>query len=312
MVLRINNPPPLIDIADLEEINLTANIPPATFRDLPPLRPRRRPRPYIAFKPKLNIFALDEDPVVAASYANDMHVSKMTTESAQILCTVYKLQTLLPRESIDEINKIELDRNPDSPTLLSIYNPNIDKYNALARTLGVQPILPELYRSTHISHPSVVWANTNQRTYNWLYTHFMALGTEYQNRYGKEHESVKKLGSILRAPPVTMRDEVYMLPVRVVASPRLMTRYYGHNYIVEGNIANHNDAFNNGMEETWINAVSIYREYYYIDKFNLGQWTNREIPYWFKEYHENLGAKEKIVERKIRGRVVQTRSMLYP
>ena len=37
----------------------------------------------------MNIFVLDEDPVVAAKYACDKHVVKMILESAQMLCSVY-------------------------------------------------------------------------------------------------------------------------------------------------------------------------------------------------------------------------------
>ena len=35
------------------------------------------------------------------------------------------------------------------------------------------------YKSTHLNHPSTVWARTNNRNYMWLYQHMMALGDEY-------------------------------------------------------------------------------------------------------------------------------------
>lgn len=37
----------------------------------------------------MNIFVLDEDPVLAAQYHCDKHVVKMITESAQLLCGAY-------------------------------------------------------------------------------------------------------------------------------------------------------------------------------------------------------------------------------
>jgi hypothetical protein len=40
----------------------------------------------------MNIFILDEDPKIAASYLIDKHIVKMTLETAQILCTVSNLK----------------------------------------------------------------------------------------------------------------------------------------------------------------------------------------------------------------------------
>ena len=40
----------------------------------------------------MNIFVLDENPVIAAKMACDKHIVKMILESAQMLCTAKRVQ----------------------------------------------------------------------------------------------------------------------------------------------------------------------------------------------------------------------------
>lgn len=289
--------------------------------NLPPLHPRnpRNPQRREAFKPKLNIFALDESPILAARYANDMHVSKMTTETAQILCTIHH-QCQAPRIYIDEINlrikeKLVSEGKPLEDYMfqqMSVFS-TIEMYNIKAKELNLPPLFSELYKPTHKNHPSVVWAGDSIGNYSWLYRYFLQLGLEYKHRFNKDHASILKLQSLLSQPPSDMRIGSGLQPARVVASPRLMTIYYGHQYIFEGNTYDPHgtEPYNEGMAQTWDNAVSMYQQYYCVEKFELGRWTNREIPSWFKEHHERLGAKEVSVERKIRGKIVLTKSMSY-
>ena len=44
----------------------------------------------------MNIFAIDDDPVVAAQGLCDQHVVKMVTETAQMLCSAYHVATQSP------------------------------------------------------------------------------------------------------------------------------------------------------------------------------------------------------------------------
>ena len=62
------------------------------------------------------------------------------------------------------------------------------------------------YKSTHINHPSTVWARTNTANYRWLYDHFIALCLEYEDRYGKTHLSYTKCADVLEHPPVGMPE----------------------------------------------------------------------------------------------------------
>jgi len=70
------------------------------------------------------------------------------------------------------------------------------------------------YKSTHINHPSTVWARTNTANYRWLYDHFIALCLEYEDRYGKTHLSYTKCAGPLEHPPVGMpeSDTISLMP----------------------------------------------------------------------------------------------------
>lgn len=43
------------------------------------------------------------------------------------------------------------------------------------------------YKTTHINHPSNVWARTTRSNYEWLLDHMKALCSEYTRRYNKKH-----------------------------------------------------------------------------------------------------------------------------
>ena len=57
------------------------------------------------------------------------------------------------------------------------------------------------YKSTHLNHPSTVWARENHYQYQWLYWHMIALGDEYKKRYNKEHLSITKCKECLSFSP---------------------------------------------------------------------------------------------------------------
>lgn len=97
----------------------------------------------------MNIFVLDTDPIVAASYLCDKHVPKMVLETAQMLSAAHRI--------VDPSDRI-----------------------------GIQN---ELYKTTHKNHPCVRWVCEEERFYTWLYAHFIGLCSEYTTRYGKVHKS---------------------------------------------------------------------------------------------------------------------------
>ena len=70
----------------------------------------------------------------------------------------------------------------------------------------------ELYKPTHKNHPSAVWVRDNLLHYEWLYSHFIALSEEYTYRYGKTHETYKKLAKALKTPPKSIVEKGFVAP----------------------------------------------------------------------------------------------------
>jgi hypothetical protein len=127
----------------------------------------------------MNIFYLDEDPILAAQAQCDAHVVKMILESAQMLCTAAHVALQASgRESV---------------------------------------VVP--YRSTHINHPSAVWVRQDALHAEWLVDHARALGEELTFRFGSVHASIAVIDAIwpvlldlmpfgtFKAPPLAMPDE---------------------------------------------------------------------------------------------------------
>ena len=58
-----------------------------------------------------------------------------------------------------------------------------------------------LYKEAYKNHPCTIWARESSSNYSWLYRHFLALGMEYEYRYGRKHASVVKLEDPLSKMP---------------------------------------------------------------------------------------------------------------
>jgi hypothetical protein len=132
----------------------------------------------------MNIFYLDHNPNIAAQAMTDKHVVKMILESAQLLSTAHRV--------LDGEPVIELSTNGRRLTRYS--HPTLDDV---------------LYKSTHINHPSGVWVRESKDNYLWLYTHFLALCTEYTKRYNKIHASYIKLADVLSSPPFNIASTLF-------------------------------------------------------------------------------------------------------
>jgi len=115
----------------------------------------------------LNIFVLNENPILAARDHCDKHVVKQVLESAQMLSAAHWLgweQFLQPRLRKDQKLKDWLRDN--------------------VRTEMQPP-----YKMTHINHPCTRWAARSWGNYMWLSQHGMELCREYTERYGREHKA---------------------------------------------------------------------------------------------------------------------------
>lgn len=111
------------------------------------------------------------------------------------------------------------------------------------------------YKSTHVNHPSVVWARQSVHNYNWLYSLFSNLSSEYEHRYHKIHLSWQKLNKHLKDPPALLLTYDASFTSPPLAMP-------DHCKIPDS-------------------AIASYRNYYVFEKISFCEWTNRVIPEWF-------------------------------
>tara|TARA_B100001057_G_scaffold499234_1_gene609113 strand:+ start:1895 stop:2470 length:576 start_codon:yes stop_codon:yes gene_type:complete len=129
----------------------------------------------------MNIFILDDDPVIAAKMLCDKHVPKMIVESAQMLSTAHRLLDGSPTKR----------RSRSGKTIQTYYE--------------FKDMRDELYyTAVHKYHPCTTWTMESIENYNWHYGHFAAMADEYTFRREKNHATWEKLGIILAAPPINI------------------------------------------------------------------------------------------------------------
>ena len=175
----------------------------------------------------MNVFYLDKDPVKCAEQHCDKHVVKMIIEYAQLLSTAHRVVD--GEEYVDDSSgrRIKRWRLPDER----------EDY---------------IYKACHVNHPSAIWTRASNNNYTWLNQLFCALCNEYTHRYGKEHETARKLRGKLTRLPTNIAVGYFKEP------PQCMP------YLCK-------------MDK----AIDGYKRYYIREKASFAKWTNRQIPEWF-------------------------------
>lgn len=116
----------------------------------------------------------------------------------------------------------------------------------------------ELYKPTHKNHPSSVWVRENKLHYEWLYTHFIALCDEYTYRYGKVHETYKKLSKALKTPPESIPTVEFKAPPLAMPDQYKVknqtVRSYMRYYRAE-------KLFTEEDKKRWNKAIRLSKEY---------------------------------------------------
>ncbi len=164
----------------------------------------------------MNIFALDNDPKLAAQYHNNAHCIKMILEQNQLLCTAHRV-----------LDGKEIEGKKQVAGSLPARWRKFKTWKLEDKEKDVK-----LYKSTHVSHPSAVWCRQSDSNYRYLHDLLVELCKEYTFRYGKIHKCESSgLVSYLKTPPnnipigeftqVTpaMPDE-YIIPNDSIASYR--------------------------------------------------------------------------------------------
>jgi len=176
----------------------------------------------------MNIFMLDNDPKLAAIYHCDKHAIKMILETAQLLSTAHRV--------LDGKLYIDKTANNRSIKRWKLSSPMMER---------------ELYKATHINHPSAVWVRESKDNYIWTYELYKNLCKEYTYRYGKIHATDTKLTKLLSVLPTNIPD-IGLTPIKQ-AMP---------------------DEYKNS------DGVQAYRDYYNGEKTSMLVWKNRPTPSW--------------------------------
>ena len=149
----------------------------------------------------MNVFVLDEDPVVAAQLQCDKHIVKMILESAQMLSTSHRM--------LDGV-RVRKPSKSGKTTVNHYILPN-------------HPYENILYKAVHYNHPCTVWTRESLENYEWHYRHFIALCDEYKFRYGKIHLSDKLLRNALKTPPSSIpKIGLTQFPLAMKSNPECM------------------------------------------------------------------------------------------
>ena len=152
----------------------------------------------------MNIFYLDDDPVVAAQLQCDKHVVKMIVETAQMLCTAHRV--------LDGALVMKQNKNGRQLKYWDLFEGSDD--------LEMEMVL---YKPAHVNHPSSIWCRETSANYQWLYDHFVALCDEYTYRYGKTHSTDIKLRQVLRNHPRNIKKgEQTVIPLAMKSNPECM------------------------------------------------------------------------------------------
>lgn len=179
----------------------------------------------------MNIFYLDSKPSQAAIYHHDKHVVKMILETAQLLSTVHRFT------------------HGKQYTTLSKNDRKIKRWGHENDKLDLV-----LYKSTHVNHPSCVWARHNINNYNWLCELGLELCKEYTYRYKKKHKTEDILRVLFKYKP-SLPDKEFTDPTPAM-----------------------NDEFKLN------DSLNSYRNYYVKTKIDNAVWTKRSKPFWLKDY----------------------------
>ena len=176
----------------------------------------------------MNIFYLHHDVTECAKMHNDKHVVKMILEYAQLLSTAHRVLDGHERSALSASGRKK-----------KVWHLDDDRNDIL-------------YSATHINHPSAVWVRQSDLNYDWLFSMFQALMTEYTHRYNKTH-ACSRLEPYLARVPKNIPQKGFTQPTPAMPD----------EVKVPGD------------------SIKSYRNYYINNKPHLASWKNRNKPEWY-------------------------------
>ena len=121
---------------------------------------------------------------------------------------------------------------------------------------GEEVAFDDLYKPTHVNHPSSVWVRSNMKNYQWTYELFCHLCNEYTKRFGKKHKTESKLRLKLGNYPKNIDKSGWDSPLS--PPPQCMPEEYLNQC-----------------------TVTAYRDYYCGEKARFARWSCAVIPEWY-------------------------------
>ena len=112
----------------------------------------------------------------------------------------------------------------------------------------------DLYKPLHQKHPCTLWAMETRANYEFAFTLYMEMLTEYDFRYKKVHGASKHFYSIIK----------------------------GIKYIPQGEITKHPQCFS-GHDDLKTNEfypIKAYRKFYRVDKLKFARYKYTDKPQW--------------------------------
>lgn len=193
----------------------------------------------------MNIFALSDNPEIAAEQLIDKHIIKMPTETCQMLHT-----NILYLKYVQVYGK----------------EPSLRELKAFHKEIGSKLMKPAM-----LNHPSTIWARHSLANFEWLYQHGIALCNEYTYRYDKRHGSHDR---IINGMKLLEENDSFGFPHSGLTP---VTIAMDDSYRI--NLDEYSQR--NPNWTGWDFVIASYRQYYLEGKWQIAEWRNNRRPEWF-------------------------------
>jgi hypothetical protein len=115
------------------------------------------------------------------------------------------------------------------------------------------------YKATHKNHPSAKWVRESKENYDWLWSHAMYIGWEYNRRYRKIHKCLDYILGELKTIPPELKDGPFTNPPQCMPDeykdPNTVFAY--RNYYVYDKLINKGMVYKDGMPEIFSSRIKL-------------------------------------------------------
>jgi hypothetical protein len=136
----------------------------------------------------MNIFVLDENPVIAARMHCDKHVPKMIIEHTQMLASAYYSTIGISRKKEIADRQLEVSK----------------LFKGWPRKKDDGSDWP--YSITHVNHPCTIWTRASKENFDWLIDCTYELCIEFEKRWSNREHSVKRIIEWMKLNPPNLQS----------------------------------------------------------------------------------------------------------